>query len=68
LNQEFGWSEKGKRTRAAIPPRSKSRSMIAAITDSRILGCQIVKVSGLQEDYLGFLTKLIQGLNLKRKK
>lgn len=57
-NQNMDGEKKGKRLLKRVLPRSKSVSIIAAICDVGVLGCQVLKGGVKKEDFLVFVYNL----------
>lgn len=66
VGPEYGWGEKGKRICQRVKKEKLSYTVIAAITDSAVLGCQILKGGTKSEDYTGFLCSLINAYGYKQ--
>ena len=45
LNYKFkyGWGLKGKKISAATSPKSRNYSVIAALSTTKVLGCQVIR-------------------------
>ena len=56
----YGWGKKGEKVSLEVHKSKKNFSIIAAITDQEVLGCQILEKGGVKkEDFLGFLCTVI---------
>lgn len=57
---KYGWGKKGKKLSLEIHADKQNYSIMAAITDSEVLGCQIIEDGATtRTDFLGFLCTLI---------
>lgn len=61
---DHGYSPVGVPIRVSAPPLSRNYTVIAAMSCHSMLGCQILQGGMKKEDYSGFLTNLINSLNL----
>jgi len=59
LGPHYGWGKKGKKLSAPVPPKSENYTVIAAITPSQVLGCQVAKGGIKAGDFIGFLCTLV---------
>ena len=56
----YGWGKKGQKLSLEVEADKNNYSIMAAITDREILGCQIIEEGGTRkEDFLGFLCTVI---------
>lgn len=57
---KYGWGKKGEKLSLEIKADKQNYSIMAAITDSEVLGCQIIKDGGTTKaNFLGFLCTLV---------
>lgn len=56
----YGWGKKGEKVSLEVQVEKKNFSIMAAITDQQVLGCQIIEEGGVKkDDFLGFLCTVI---------
>lgn len=56
--RRYGWGKKGKKISFRKSNKSKNYSAITAITDRKILGCQLIRGGVKKEDFVGFISEL----------
>lgn len=66
LTRLYGWAQKGQKLSLPVPPQSKNYSVITAISASKVLGCQVIRGSVKQEDYLSFICGIVRQYNYMR--
>lgn len=56
----YGWGLKGQKISVEVEVSKQNYSIMAAITDTQVLGCQIIEQGGTtKQDFLGFLCTVI---------
>lgn len=56
----YGWGKRGVRLGVRTKPRSRNYTLMTAITDLKVLGCQMIRGSMKSNDYMGFLYTLLK--------
>lgn len=57
---KYGWGKKGEKISVQVETSKKNYTVMAAITDEEILGCQVIEEGGTKkEDFLGFVCTVI---------
>ena len=62
--RRYVWGKKGKKLSLASSPKTSNYSIIAAITDATVLGCQVAKGEVKKKDFLAFICNLIRYYSL----
>lgn len=62
----YGWGKKGQQLSIQAKPRSKNYSIISAITQNTVLGCQIIKGGVKGKDFLGFIVNLLRFYEMEK--
>ncbi len=66
-SRRYAWGQKGKKIPLKKPNKSKNYSLLAAITDRDILGCQLVQGGVKKEDFAGFISSILEVAELGKK-
>ena len=62
--RRYGWGKKGAKISIIKQPKSKNYSLLTAISDREILGCQFIRGGVKKEDFVGFICSLFKQKNL----
>jgi len=66
LKRQYGWGQKGLKLSVTNFPRSQNFTIIAAISDSAVLGCQVLKGGMKKNDFISFICHLARVYKFKK--
>lgn len=61
----YGWGRTGEKLSIRVNRKNKNHTIVAAITDEKLLGCQIIRGGMKKEDYAGFISTIISHYQLE---